>query len=87
MIYIKLSIRKEFLFNYKYFSCILQDVLYHFSYRMWIKCRAMRDVEVKLPPGLAPPDAPDTVRYLLHVFFTVIYESKYDITITIQYAT
>ncbi|XP_012522473.1 uncharacterized protein LOC105828601 [Monomorium pharaonis] len=22
--------------------------------RMWIKCRAMRDVEVKLPPGLAP---------------------------------
>jgi len=47
----------------------------------------MRDVEVKLPPGLAPPDAPDTVRYLLHVFFTVIYESKYDITITIQYAT
>ncbi|XP_011874868.1 PREDICTED: cytokine receptor [Vollenhovia emeryi] len=28
--------------------------------RMWIKCRAMRDVEVKLPPGLAPGSHADT---------------------------
>ncbi|KYN30898.1 Cytokine receptor [Trachymyrmex septentrionalis] len=39
-------------------ACIVCFV-YMFK-RMWIKCRAMRDVEVKLPPGLAPPDAPDT---------------------------
>ncbi|XP_043257067.1 uncharacterized protein LOC122399986 isoform X2 [Colletes gigas] len=26
----------------------------HLSKRMWLKCKAMQDVEVKLPPGLAP---------------------------------
>ncbi|XP_031844734.2 cytokine receptor domeless isoform X1 [Nomia melanderi] len=26
----------------------------HVSKRMWLKCKAMQDVEVKLPPGLAP---------------------------------
>ncbi|XP_076245773.1 cytokine receptor domeless [Calliopsis andreniformis] len=28
--------------------------LAHLSKRMWLKCKAMQDVEVKLPPGLAP---------------------------------
>ncbi|CAL7946416.1 unnamed protein product [Xylocopa violacea] len=28
--------------------------LAHVSKRMWLKCKAMQDVEVKLPPGLAP---------------------------------
>ncbi|KZC12905.1 Cytokine receptor [Dufourea novaeangliae] len=28
--------------------------LVHMSKRMWLKCKAMQDVEVKLPPGLAP---------------------------------
>lgn len=32
---------------------------YFVSNRMWLKCKAMQDVEVKLPPGLAP----NMVRY------------------------
>ncbi|XP_014481132.1 PREDICTED: uncharacterized protein LOC106747764 isoform X2 [Dinoponera quadriceps] len=32
-----------------FFSCLVYG-----SRRMWSKCRAMQDVEVKLPPGLAP---------------------------------
>ncbi|KYQ54930.1 Cytokine receptor [Trachymyrmex zeteki] len=37
------------------FAACIVCFVYMFK-RMWIKCRAMRDVEVKLPPGLANPD-------------------------------
>lgn len=29
---------------------------------MWLKCKAMQDVEVKLPPGLAP----NMVQYIIY---------------------
>lgn len=33
---------------------MLYKIVNIFFFRAWLKCKEMQDVEVKLPPGLAP---------------------------------
>lgn len=47
---------------------------------MWLKCKAMQDVEVKLPPGLAPNMVLCIkINYLIYIkrFIFIIYILKY----------